>query len=239
MQASEQQVAALLRLQQLDLNVLRMKKQLEELPEREQIAQARAKRDAIEKKQEQVRALQSAAEEEVARIEDEDDFYARKQADLQQEIGSAQGDYRKLEACTNELNTIAKKREKLAFELDPAAANLEKVHAVAAQISQALAQVDELERRATERFMEIGGELKASIESTSAERDEASRELPDDVARLYAKTAARCGGVAVSVLSGTKCGACRTEIAHERLIDLKRDAPLAICPHCRRLLVIM
>ncbi len=239
MHATEQQISALLRLQQLDLDVLRMKKQLEELPERNEIAAAREKRDAVVQKQEQVRALQAKAEEEVARIEDEDDFYAHKQADLQHDIDTAQGDYRKLEACTNELTTVAKKREKLEFELGPAVANLDKVRAVAAQIDDALSQLDEREQSATARFVEKGGALKASIEEKSAARDEAARELPDDIARLYAKTAARSGGVAVSVLSGTKCGACRAEISHERLIDVKRDAPLALCPHCRRLLVIM
>lgn len=51
------------------------------------------------------------------------------------------------------------------------------------------------------------------------------------------RTAAR-SGVAIGVLDGNRCGACRTVIDGGRLIDLRNQAPLGMCPSCKRLLVI-
>ena len=55
----------------------------------------------------------------------------------------------------------------------------------------------------------------------------------------YHRTAARTGGVAVGLLTEGRCGVCRTVIDGGRLIDLKAEAPLGTCPHCKRLLVVM
>ena len=54
---------------------------------------------------------------------------------------------------------------------------------------------------------------------------------------VYNRTAAR-SGVAIGVLDGNRCGACRTVIDGGRLIDLRNQAPLGMCPSCKRLLVI-
>ncbi|MFR8300535.1 MAG: C4-type zinc ribbon domain-containing protein [Gordonibacter urolithinfaciens] len=45
--------------------------------------------------------------------------------------------------------------------------------------------------------------------------------------------------MAVGLLTEGRCGVCRTVIDGGRLIDLKAEAPLGTCPHCKRLLVVM
>ena len=46
---------------------------------------------------------------------------------------------------------------------------------------------------------------------------------------VYNRTAAR-SGVAIGVLDGNRCGACRTVIDGGRLIDLRNQAPLGYVP---------
>ena len=48
----------------------------------------------------------------------------------------------------------------------------------------------------------------------------------------------KAGGVAIGVLDDSRCGVCRMPIESGRLIDLRSQAPLGICPACKRLLVI-
>ena len=67
-------LATLLHMQELDVQVIRTNKQLEDMPERKVILDAMARRRAVEQKSEQVEALAEKAEAKLARItwEEED-----------------------------------------------------------------------------------------------------------------------------------------------------------------------
>ena len=62
--------------------------------------------------------------------------------------------------------------------------------------------------------------------------------LPGELADRYERAAKHCGGVAVAILNENACGACRVPIDAGRLASIKREAPLSMCPHCKRLLVV-
>ena len=107
------------------------------------------------------------------------------------------------------------------------------------QVSQALAEVDKQEAAAIVSFQREGGALQAEIARMSADREGMSAELSPELRDTYNRTASRTGGVAVGLLAEGRCGVCRTVIDGGRLIDLKAEAPLGTCPHCKRLLVVM
>ena len=71
-------LATLLHMQELDVQVIRTSKQLEDMPERKVILDAMARRRAVEQKSEQVEALAEKAEAKLARITEEDDGLAEK-----------------------------------------------------------------------------------------------------------------------------------------------------------------
>lgn len=238
MQATPEQVAGLIKLQQADLTLLKTRKQFEELPQRGRILELRTKREQVKKKQEQADELRRKAEAEVSKLEDEDASLSDKQHQVQQLIDEARGDYRNVESRTKELNGIAKRRSAIEEELGAKAEELEKIEGVAKQIDQALAVLDKQEQEATESFQKEGGALRAAIMQLEAKRSELAQAMGQELLSSYEKIAARCGGVAVAVLNGDTCGACRMPIDHGRLMEVKRDAPLGTCPHCKRLLVI-
>lgn len=239
MNVSQETVAALLELQKADLAALKASREFEALPQRAKIVEAREKRRSLEEKRAQVEALIGQVESKIAAIDDENARLAAKSAEVQSAIDGAGGDYRNVEARTKELDGIAKRTAVLESDLEAAAAQLEKAEGVRAQIDKAVALVDAEEEKATASFREEGGALQERIGKEKARREALLSALPDDLASLYEKTSARCGGVAVAVLSGTSCGACRTPISHERLIDIRRQAPLSTCPSCHRLLVVV
>ena len=239
MQATTDDLTNLLRMQQIDLDLMKAKKKLEELPQRSTILAARQKKRTIEQKRDQVAEMRARAEGMAAKLEAEDAELAEKQRRVQEAIDGSLGNYRNVEAHTKELNGFAKRRNALEVELTRLGEELAKIEGVQSQVSQALAEVDKQEAAAIVSFQREGGALQAEIARMSADREGMSAELSPELRDTYNRTASRTGGVAVGLLPEGRCGVCRTVIDGGRLIDLKAEAPLGTCPHCKRLLVVM
>ena len=205
-------LATLLKMQHLDLEAMRDKKKLEELPQRAVILEARSKKKAIEQKRAQLDALHAKADAQLSRIDDEDRSLSEKQRQVQSEIDAVRGDYRGVEARTKELNGFAKRRNTLEADLTAVGDELAKIEGVQAQVASALESLERQEAEATAAFVKEGGALKDA--------------------------AARTGGVAVGRLQGSNCGVCRMAIEGGRLIDMKGQGNVAPCPQCGRLLIL-
>ena len=239
MQATTDDLTNLLRMQQIDLDLMKAKKKLEELPQRATILAARQKKRTIEQKRDQVAEMRARAEGMAAKLEAEDAELAEKQRRVQEAIDGSLGNYRNVEAHTKELNGFAKRRNALEVELTRLGEELAKIEGVQSQVSQSLAEVDKQEAAAIVSFQREGGALQAEIARMSADREGMSAELSPELRDTYNRTASRTGGVAVGLLTEGRCGVCRTVIDGGRLIDLKAEAPRGTCPHCTRLLVVM
>lgn len=239
MRATTDDLTNLLRMQQTDLELLKAKKKLEELPQRATILAARQKKRSIEQKRDQVGELRAQAEAKAAKLENEDADLAEKQRRVQEAIDGSRGDYRNVEAHTKELNGFAKRRNTLEEELTKLGEEMAKIQSVQDQVSRALAEIEKQEATAIASFRQEGGALQADIGRMTADRDALSAKLSDELRDAYDRTAARTGGVAVGLLTEGRCGVCRNVIDGGRLIELKAEAPLATCPHCKRLLVVM
>lgn len=238
MKATGEDLAALLQMQQIDMETIRLNKELSALPQRKVIVAAREKRRAIEEKREKVQAMREAAEQKLSRVSDEDASLAEKQRVAQEAVEGAQGNYRNVEARTKEMNGYAKRRATLEGELDKLGDELAKIQEVESQMSVLLESLDHQEKEAIETFQAQGGALKNDIARLEAQKAHVAAALPADLAASYEKIAARSGGVAVARLLDGKCGACRMPIEGGRLIDLKSQAPLGTCPNCKRLLIV-
>lgn len=239
MQATTDDLTNLLRMQQTDLELMKAKKKLEELPQRAAILSVRQKMRAIGQKRDQVAELHAQAEAKAAKLEAEDADLADKQRRVQETIDGSRGDYRNVEAHSKELGGFAKRRNTLEEELTKLGEELAKIEGVQDQVSRALAELEKQEAAAIASFQREGGALQTEIARMSAEREGMSAGLSPDLRDTYNRTAARTGGVAVGLLTEGRCGVCRTVIDGGRLIDLKAEAPLGTCPHCKRLLVVM
>lgn len=238
MQATPEEIETLYELQRADLDVKRMNKELEELPQRAAILAARQKRAAIEAKREQIAKLGKEASKKLRRINDEDVSLQKKENGVQAAIEAAGNDYRNAEARTKELNGIFKRRGELAESRTGAEEELAKIKKLDDQVASALAELDAVEGAATESFKAEGTALMQSISRTSAVREALMSQLSPEVAAFFVKTSKLFETVSIATLEGCACSVCRTRIEPGRLIDLKQDAPLAVCPSCKRILVI-
>ena len=238
MDATREDIEGLFELQRIDLEIMRLTKELDELPQRAIIMAARDKKAEIQAKGEKVAELKRATMKRVTRIDDEDASLAKKEAGVQAAIDAAHGDFRNVEARTKELAGIVRRRGTIAEDRAAIQAELDKIGAMEAQIALAVEEISAKEQQAIDSFQKQGGELKRAIAKLEAARGPVEAKVDDDLARAYDRIVARSGGVAIGVLDDSRCGVCRMPIESGRLIDLRSQAPLGICPACKRLLVI-
>ncbi len=238
MDATREDIEGLFELQRIDLEIMRLTKELDELPQRAIIMAARDKKAEIQAKGEKVAELKRATMKKITRIDDEDASLAKKEAGVQAAIDAAHGDFRNVEARTKELAGIVRRRGTIAEDRAAIQAELDKIGAMEAQIALAVEEISAKEQQAIDSFQKQGGDLKLAIAKLEAARGPVEAKVYDDLARAYDRIVARSGGVAIGVLDGSRCGVCRMPIESGRLIDLRSQAPLGICPACKRLLVI-
>lgn len=238
MEATREDIESLFEMQRIDLEIKRLTKELEELPQRAVIMAAREKKAALAAQQEKVTELKRATTKKIARIDDEDASLAKKEAGVQAAIDAAHGDFRNVEARTKELAGIVRRRSTIAENRAEVAAELDKIAGIETQVALALEELDSREQQAIDSFQKQGGDLKLAIAKLEAQRGQWEAKVDADLARSYDRIVARSGGVAIGVLDGNRCGVCRMPIDGGRLIDLRGQAPLGVCPSCKRLLVI-
>ena len=238
MQAEYQELEALLEIQKIDLEIMQAKKKRIEQPQRIAVMRLRKKRTEIQAKLDQVLDLQKQADAEMTVIEDEDRSLVEKQQRAQELIDAAGSDFRKVESHSKEMAGAAKRREALAERRVEAEAKLDKIKGVRGQLEGAIAASEAEEARLRAEFEGEDNALADHIRTCTAQRDKLASTVNDALLKLYEKTAAKTGGVAIGKLEEETCGICRTGIEGGRLIALKAEAPLGTCPTCKRLLVI-
>ena len=238
MDATREDIDGLFELQRIDLEIRKLTKELDELPQRAIIVAAREKRAAFEAQAEKVAEVKRATTRKLTRIDDEDASLVKKENGVQAAIDAAHGDFRNVEARTKELAGIVRRRETIAADREGVQAELDKINSLEAQINLAQEELTRKEQDAINSFQKQGGDLKLAIAKLEASRNQVAANIDDELTRAYDKVAARSGGVAIGQLMDNRCGACRVTIDGGRLIDLRSQAPLGYCPSCKRLLII-
>ena len=236
--AEEQDLATLLEIQQLDLNIMKAKKARVELPQRIEVMRLRKKREEIREKLEQVQGLQKRAEAELTIVEDEDRSLSERQERAQEIIDASGSDYRKVESHSKEMAGAARRREALAQKILEITEQVDKIKGIAGQLEGAIVASEAEEAKLRASFEGEDKALADEVRELSSKRAELAASLPPEILKLYEKTAEKVGGVAVGRMVDDTCGVCRTLIDGGRLIELKASAPLGMCPACKRLLVI-
>ncbi|MCH4184115.1 MAG: hypothetical protein LKF61_01365 [Eggerthellaceae bacterium] len=238
MEATSEQIDLLMRLQEIDRSILKSKKDLEELPQRAQIAALRQKQELLDQKNIKAEDLYQEAKANVDRLTCEDERLESKQTLTQQRIDESQGDFRSVSALSKDLDGVAKRRETVAFEKEKADKRLHRAESIRRKIHSAqrkfASEIKELE----EAFQEQSGHLQEDITKAEAARKKPLNGLNEELIDAYDRAARRCGGVALSELHSNHCTVCRSLIEPNRLLQIKHDAPLSICPSCRRILVV-
>lgn len=239
MQASHEDLDILFEIQRIDLDVMQTKKTRASLPQRIQVVKIRKKRDEIAPKLDQVITLQQSTQAKITEIEDEDRSLAQKQERAQEIINAAGSDFRKVESHSRDMAGVAKRRVSLEENLVKLNQELDKINAVREQLEAAILACDNDEAQLKASYQNEDNELVAHTRELLKQRSEMAASVAQELMDEYDRIAGKTGGVAIGRLEeGGYCSVCRSSVSGGRLIELQSQAPLGVCPACKRLLVI-
>ncbi len=229
---------ALLALQELDLEVVRAEKRLDELPEKRAILQTRAKEAEVRQLKGKAELLVSKLEAELRAHQDEISTLNEKLTTEQKKVMET-SDHRQVQAITREMDGLKRRRDKVEMlslqlmeRIDKANGQLEKVDA-------ALAQLSAKEESLVEEFKREGGKLQSEIATLNARRDAYANQLSAGTLERYRAIRDQKGGIGVGKLEDKTCSACRMELPAERIKDLRASGEdVGVCPECKRLIIV-
>ncbi len=231
------EASALLRLQEIDLELMRAKKNAEALPQRQKVAAARAAAKKVAGELTKIVGQRKDLEIELADLEDSKKFFSEKVTEIQS--GSYDQDFRSAQDMEFNLATLAKKLEKCDYDTEHLLPRLETVER-AEKNARALA--DKLEREEAAQlasFKQAMDEITAQVKSLAAERERIVASLPGSLVASYEAARKRFGGVAVETLVGNRPSACRVALQPSSFTDIRRSgSEVTTCPYCKRILVV-
>jgi hypothetical protein len=229
------EATALLRLQEIDLELSRLQKELDDLPERKRIAAAKMAARKVDGELTKIVGARKDAEIELEDLEEE-----RKRVEGYVEEASAEAQtagFKRVGDLELRLSNYAKQLEKNEFLTEQATENLikyERAEKNAREMAAKLqTQTEELTNAMTEK---VHGIVERARELRD-ERDGVMVQIPPEHQALYIKTVERTGGIAVERLVGNKPTACRVALQPAAYNDLKRGPEVTTCPYCKRILV--
>ena len=233
-----EQLRALSALQELDLNIVRMKKQVDELSEKQEILLVRQKRAAILPKKKAVLVMKDNALTHVTSLEDDISNINRLIDAAQEKVEASQMDFRHAEVAARELEGHREHLLKLEDDLINSQKRLADANNLWGQVVSALGTLDAKECQLIAQYREKGGKLLAQIAAWEAQRPELEAQIPADVLKKYNRLLQSKGGVALTRVVDDACVACRRDIDEVHMAQLRGEAPLSVCPHCGRLIIV-
>lgn len=229
-------VEILEQLQANDTEYLRVKKELDELPEAKQIVECRSRRRDLKGKQDQVVELSDDAQAKMTVLQREEEQVIAKINSLQEKLDTS-SDYRVTQAAQRDMEGQVRRQSSISGEMDDLLERQIQIDKLADQVADMLEKLDAKEEKVTSEFKRKGGELKDRLSSMEGERETLLGELDPSLAAKYEKIREEKGGIAVSRLEGDHCSVCCTTLPVAQLARLRQGPALAECPNCRRIMV--
>jgi predicted nucleic acid-binding Zn-ribbon protein len=211
-----EEARTLLELQDRDLKIMRLNKQLDDMPEKRAILAARAKIAEIANLLARTEAVGQAVEAAVKKLDDERTALTEKMEHEQGKLLSgAVKNPKELTAISLELDSLKRRREKLENDELAEMAKRDTAAEQAAKVSGILDGGKVKEAQLVAVFRSRGGGIVSEIEQLTAQREKLA-----------------------ATLEGDMCGVCRVSLPAGALESLRGGPELGTCPKCQRLLVV-
>jgi predicted nucleic acid-binding Zn-ribbon protein len=231
---------ALLDLQEADLEIARIERRLEELPEKSRILELRHKVADVTKLREKTAELAARLSREIAKLEDAVAVTSAKMDDEQTKLLSgAVTNPKELANISTEIDLLRRKREQTENEMLGLMERREAAQLQINKIDEALSRAAKDEAKLIEQFQKAGGDILAETEKLRRRRKRLGKDVDPELLARYEKIRAARHGIAAGRLEGDMCGCCRTTLPSMTVQQLRTLGTVGECPNCRRLIVVV
>lgn len=229
--------SALLRLQEIDLELIRLNGQLKAMPQQKKLAAIAAAKKNLAGKMKSIIGQRKDAEMDLG---DNEEAQAKTNARIAEVQGEAQDraqDFRGIRDLEAHLTALAKQLEKLEYKHNELEANLEKLLKAEQNATDLARKLDEEQAAQQESYDRSSSDLMARVRVLAGERKTVVASISQSVMDSYAKATKRFGGLAVERLRGNMPTTCRVKLQQGIFGELMRGPVITHCPYCHRLLV--
>ncbi|MBR3234303.1 MAG: hypothetical protein IKG11_01675 [Atopobiaceae bacterium] len=228
---------ALLRLQEIDLELMRLNAQLKAMPQQKKLAAIQAAEKNLAGKLKTIVGQRKDAEidlddNEAAQLKTKD-----RVSEIQAEAQQRAQDFRGVRDLEAHLTALAKQLEKLEYKHRELEGNLEKLMKAEQNANDLAAKLNDERAVQQESYERQSADIMARVRVLAAERKAVLADISQDVADKYAKAAKRFGGLAVERLRGNMPTTCRVKLQQGIFGELMRGPIITECPYCHRMLV--
>ena len=229
----------LLRLQELDLDIMRNNKLATELPHKEQIAKLRRGIKAA-----QAELMRITGKRKDLEIELDDNAQAKQKASDEVDMAQLQAEegdqsYRQIQDLEAKLSMLAKRLEKLDFDRERLNGELEQVLEEEHAKEKLIQRASDEEARLLEDYKSELDKLAKLVDTARKDREYLCEDIPTDVLERYMAARKRFNGIAVeSLQQGGKPSVCRVALQPSQLPAIKSDDGICECPYCHRILIV-
>lgn len=229
----------LLALATTDAELRRLHKQLDALPEQQQLDDVLSEVTTVQERRADLGLDRDAAQAEANRQDKQVDLLRQRLAAEQQRLyGGEISNARELQSMRAEIESVERRiEEHETAELEA----MEQVEQLEAQIGDLDAKIATSGERVTELERtrdEAAKTLLIDIAEHEVARDAQRAKLPPDIRDQYDAAAKRHNGVAIGRLDGDRCTACGISLSYADVNELVEGPPLTSCPNCQRLMVV-
>ncbi len=228
---------ALLRLQEVDLELMRLNGQLRAMPQQKKLDAIKAAKRNLAGKMKAIVGQRKDAEMELEDNEAAREKTVNRIAEVQGEAQERAQDFRGIRDLEAHLTALAKQLEKTEFKHRELEANLEKLMKAEQNALDLGRKLDEEQVAQQESFERSSSEVMARVRVLAGERKAALGAMSDEVKASYAAAAKRFGGLAVERLRGNMPTTCRVKLQQGIFNELMRGPVITECPYCHRMLV--
>jgi uncharacterized protein len=226
-------MAALEELQNLDLEILESRKELEEIPESLKGQRADVGRVGEMLERERARldeAIQWRTDRE-KEISNSNDLLGKSKGKLQ-----AARNEKENKAAQREIDTIRKAISDREEEVIKIMEAIEQYRAAVEVHTKEFAELEEHVKASEEEGQKRMAVLQTIVDSTAARRKQLASRVPPDMLRLYERIHKRLGRALVEAKDG-KCTGCYMELMPQMYIEIQRCTRTFTCPSCFRILM--
>ena len=228
---------ALLRLQEIDLETIRITNDAKKLPQHAKIAAAQA---ALKKVQGELVKIVGQRKDLQMDIEGFDRLRGdaeRLEQQASQDLQTS-ADARAVADLESRLNAVTKRIEKIDYQQNQALEQL-------ITVERAEKNANALQARLQNELAQLLGSLKQELldsqnclTALKREREEVAALVSPEMQARYNRANERFKGRAVETLTGNKPSSCRVALQPAQYADLKRrKLPVDECPYCHRILI--
>ena len=230
-------VTSLLRLQEIDLALLRIENQLKKMPEQERLAKIAEAKKRVSAQLSRVIGERKDVEMDIAELEERHSMLMAKVEEVRSTADERVRNYRQVNDLEAQLTSLAKKIEKCEFELGPLMDRLEALKASEAHGIELASQLDGQETALREQFRKNTIHMREEVQRLLAERAQIVSDLEPGLMERYEAARKRFSGLAVERLKGNIPTTCRVKLQPGAFQELMRGPVITECPYCHRILI--